>query len=59
MTSWASFAEADDRTAQQPESEPEPDVVAERPPADVEDLAVGKLRLWLRGVFGGTRRPGD
>lgn len=54
MTAWASFAEADE-PAEQAVSEPE----AERPPADVEDMAVGKLRLWLRGVFGdgSQRRP--
>jgi hypothetical protein len=52
MTAWASFAEADKPSEQTP-AEPE----AERPPAAVEDMAVGKLRLWLRGVFGdGTQR---
>lgn len=56
MTSWASFSEADD-AEQQPESEFEPE--AEGPPAEVEDLALGRLRLWLRGVFGGTGRARD
>jgi hypothetical protein len=48
VSSWASFAESDEPAAEQP-----PDPEADESEAKVEDLAVGRLRLWLRGVFGG------
>ncbi len=48
MSAWAAFAESDQRAA-----EAQPEVAEEQTEGKVEDMAVGKLRLWLRGVFGG------
>jgi hypothetical protein len=50
MSSWASFAESD-----QPAPEPTPEADLGESDGKVEDLAVGRLRLWLRGVFGSSR----
>jgi hypothetical protein len=48
VSTWASFAESDEQAENGPQESP-----ADQPEGKVEDLAVGRLRLWLRGVFGG------
>lgn len=48
MNSWASFAESDE-----PTEDVLPEADGDQPEGKVEDIAVGRLRLWLRGVFGG------
>jgi hypothetical protein len=48
VNSWASFAESDEPTEDAP-----PEADGDQPEGKVEDIAVGRLRLWLRGVFGG------
>jgi hypothetical protein len=48
VSSWASYAKSDEPAEDAP-AEAEED----QPEGKVEDLAVGRLRLWLRGVFGG------
>jgi hypothetical protein len=52
VSSWASFAEPD-----QPAEDVSPEAEGEQPEGKVEDMAVGRLRLWLRGVFGGGSPP--
>jgi hypothetical protein len=52
VSSWASFAESDRPGERQPEPE-EPETETQ-PEGKVEDLAVGRLRLWLRGFLGGA-----
>jgi hypothetical protein len=50
VSTWASFAESDEPVEDHPEENE-----SDQPEGKVEDLAVGRLRLWLRGVFGGGK----
>jgi hypothetical protein len=49
VSSWAAYAEAD-----RPDEEHAADAGENEHEGTVEDMAVGRLRLWLRGVFGST-----
>ena len=49
MSLCVSFAEPDEPAADVP-----PESERDEQEGKVEDLAVGRLRLWLRGVFGGS-----